>query len=111
MSVLDPWFQPALFWRYSSAIALGMLSLWWPMWSIRHRRHLDLPTDEATRLVRWVVIATSWILGSLPVKGAGWLRLPFGVTAVAFHSWPNLSVHLVRWWRKRGSSRDADGAA
>jgi hypothetical protein len=114
VSVLDPWFEPALFWRYGGAIALCTLSLWLPMWAIRHRNQLDLPMDQASRLVRWAVVLVSWVLASTPIKPTmvtGFIRLPLAATTIAFHNWPNLSVYVVRRWLKRGERRDAGKAA
>lgn len=104
MSVLDPWFQPHLFWRNADAIAVGTISIWFVGWSVRSRKKLDLPRDTQTELVRWSIVLVSWILGSLPIRGFGYGRLVFASITVAFHCWPNFSVRLVRWWERRAAS-------
>ena len=101
MSVLDPWFDGPRFWVFAGVTWFAAINLSWPLWAIRRRRNLDLPTDETTRLVRWGGFLVCLVVSSLPIKHTWLIRLPIAALAVGLHSWPNLSVHVVRWWRQR----------
>lgn len=77
-------------------IASPAVGLWLGIWGLRRKLGSDYKLDKAERAVRWTVVLTCWIIGSLPGRAIGPVAAVAVVAGLAFLWWPNCAHHLMR---------------
>ena len=81
-------------------IAIPAIGIWLGIWGLRRKLESDYKLDGIARAVRWCIVVTSWIIGSIPGRGVGPLSAVAVLVALAFLWWPNFAYHLTRLFRR-----------
>jgi hypothetical protein len=90
------------FWFIGSAA-----SIWFIFWSFRKQLEVDLPQNRTTRLVRWTIVALTFLVARFSSNAN--IRVGSIVVSLAFIVWPNFSVRLTRIFGRSSDGEIAGG--
>src|SRR5260370_35480508 len=82
-----------------TTIAVPAMGISLGFWGFRRRLESDHKLDRIARSVRWGIVLTCWILGSIPGRGIGPFSALAVVVGLAFLWWPTFAYHLARLFR------------
>lgn len=85
---------------HASVLAQAGISLWFVVWAIRRKGEMDEKLDRPSKVVRWVIVYSGWILMSIPGRFFWLPRAIAGALSLAFLCWPNFAYHLTKSVRR-----------